>query len=178
MCARKPRISSTPFCIDSMRKGVFILEYPTYYQGVEIGQVRLAEDGLYYCLSARCAEPGPGFWRLWGCFGPESRCLGVCVPGPDGLSLERRISRRSWPELPAAFVLGREIEGFRPWRGMIEDQELPDALLRENGDGSRTLAIFAPPEGPVPLAERVSDMREAELDGRSCLLLELPLMAK
>ena len=152
------------------------MEYPIFCQGMEIGRVTLAEDGLYYRLSARCAEPDRGIWRLWGCFGPESRCLGVCVPVPDGLGLEKRVSRRNWPALPAAFVLGRESEGFRPWRGVIEDQEIPDALLRENADGTRTLAVFAPPEGPVPLAERVSEMREGELDGRACLLLELPLL--
>lgn len=154
------------------------MQYSISYQGAEIGQLTLAEDGLYYRLSACCAEPDRGFWRLWGCFGPESRCLGVCVPTEEGLGLEKRVSRRSWPELPTAFVLGRESEGFRPWRGVIEDQAIPDAMLRENADGTRTLAIFAPPEGPVPLAERVSEMREGELDGRSCLLLEWPLMAK
>lgn len=157
-----------------MRKGVFYLQYPIYYQGAEVGRLDLAEDGLYYRLSACCAEPDRGIWRLWGCLGRESRCLGVCVPGEEGLGLERRVSRRSWPELPQSFVLGREREGFRPWRGVVEEQELPDAMLRENADGTRTLAIFAPPEGPVPLAERVSEMREGELDGRKCLILNWP----
>ncbi len=149
------------------------MDYPILYQGTEIGRITLAEDGLYHALCARCAEPGPGIWRLWGCFGLESRCLGVCIPASDGLELEKRVSRRNWPALPNAFVLGREIDGFRPWQGTVEDQEIPDALLRENGDGKHTLAIFAPPEGPVPLAERVSAMREGELDGRPCLLLEI-----
>ena len=105
---------------------------------------------------------------------PETRLLGVCFPGAGGLRLERRVSRQSWPLLPEAVVLGREAEGFRPWRGRLAGCELPDAMLRENGDGTRTLALFAPPEGPVPLAEQVSQMREAELDGRSCLLLDWP----
>ena len=72
-------------------------------------------------------------------------------------------------------MLGREAEGFRPWRGVVEEQTIPDAMLRENADGTQTLAIFAPPEGPVPLAEYVSQMREGALDERPCLLLELPL---
>ncbi len=151
------------------------MEYPIIYQGTEIGQITVEEDGLYYRLSARCAEPDRGIWRLWGCFGLESCCLGVCIPESDGLGLEKRVSRRSWRELPTCFVLGREAEGFQPWRGTVEEQTVPDAMLRENADSTKTLAIFAPPEGPVPLAERVSDMREAELDGRHCLLLELPL---
>ena len=151
------------------------MDYPIFYQGTEIGQIRIAEDGLYYALSARCNEPGQGIWRLWGCFGLESRCLGVCIPASDGLGLEKRVSRRSWPGSPEAFVLGREAEDFRPWQGVLEDQRIPDALIRENGEGRKTLAVFAPPEGPVPLAEYVSQMREGELDGRPCLLLELPL---
>ena len=148
------------------------MEYAIFYQGAEIGRAGIEPDGLYYRLSASAAEPGHGVWRLWGCFGTESRCLGVLRPETGGLRLERRVSRHSWPILPDCFVLGRECEGFRPWRGILEGQEVPDAMLRERA-GALTLAIFAPPEGPVPFAERISDMREAELDGRPCLLLEM-----
>ena len=126
------------------------------------GPVCSADD-----LSANSARPVDGSV-------PETRLLGVCFPGAGGLRLERRVSRQSWPLLPEAVVLGREAEGFRPWRGRLAGCELPDAMLRENGDGTRTLALFAPPEGPVPLAEQVSQMREAELDGRPCLLLDWP----
>ena len=151
------------------------MEYTVFYQGTKFGRAAVEPEGLYVRLSARCPEPCPGIWRLWGCFGEESRCLGVLFPGTGGLRLEKRISRHSWPLLPEGFVLGREREGFRPWRGVIEGQEVPDAMLRENPDGTQTLALFAPPEGPVPFAEYVSQMREAELDGRPCLLLELPI---
>ncbi|MBQ1411460.1 MAG: hypothetical protein IIY94_09310 [Oscillospiraceae bacterium] len=153
------------------------MEYPITYHGEETGRISIEPDGLYYRLSARCDDPGHGIWRLWGCFGFESRCLGVCIPVDGGLWLEKRISRRSWPDLPAFFVLGREHEGFLPWQGIVEEQLIPDAMLWENADGARSLAIFTPPEGPVPLAEYVSQMREEELDGRPCLLLELPLEA-
>ena len=150
------------------------MEYTIFFQGKEIGHASIEPDGLYYLVSASAAEPGQGLWRLWGCFGEQSRCLGVLFPETGGLRLERRVSRHSWPILPDCFVLGREREGFRPWRGILEGQEIPDAMLRDNADGTQTLAIFAPPEGPVPLAEYVSQMREAEVDGRRCLLLELP----
>ena len=149
------------------------MEYSIFYQGAEIGSVTVESDGLYYRLSAACAEPGHGVWRLWGCFGTDSRCLGVLFPGTGGLRLERRVSRHGWPVLPDCFVLGREAEGFRPWRGILEGQELPDAMIKTGGDGGLTLAIFAPPEGPVPFAERVEQMKEAELGGRKCLLLEI-----
>ncbi|MBR6120060.1 MAG: hypothetical protein IKQ04_07065 [Oscillospiraceae bacterium] len=149
------------------------MEYTVFYQGAEIGQAVVEPEGLYYRLSASAAEPGPGVWRLWGCFGAESRCLGVLFPGEGGLRLERRVSRHSWAILPEAFVLGREAEGFRPWRGVLEGQEVPDAMLRTEG-GRLTLALFAPPEGPVPFAERTDQMREGELGGRSCLLLDWP----
>ena len=151
------------------------MEYTVFYQGKESGSVLLEPDGLYYHVTAACAEPARGLWRLWACFGAESRLLGLLLPETGGLGLEKRISRHSWPILPDAFVLGRELEGFRPWRGVLEGQELPDAMLRENEDGTQTLAIFAPPEGPVPFAEHVPQMREAELDGRPCLLLDYPV---
>ncbi len=150
------------------------MEYTIFYQGSEIGCVTVEPEGLYYRLSAACAEPGPGVWRLWGCFGADSRCLGVLYPEAGGLKLERRVSRHSWPVLPESFILGREAEGFRPWRGVIEGQELPDAMVRTEGSGSMTLAIFAPPEGPLPFAERTDQMREGKLGGRSCLLLDWP----
>ena len=150
------------------------MEYPIFYHDKEIGSLTVEPDGLYYRLSASAAEPAPGLWRLWGCFGEQSRCLGVLFPETGGLRLERRVSRHSWPILPDCFVLGREREGFRPWRGILEGQELPDAMLRDNADGTQTLAIFAPPEGPVPLAEYVSQMREAVIDERPCLLLDFP----
>ena len=149
------------------------MEYAIFYQGAEIGHASIEPDGLYYRLSASAAEPGHGLWRLWACFGPESRCVGVLFPETGGLRLERRISRHGRAVLPDCFVLGREREGFRPWRGILDGRELPDAMLRESADGV-TLAIFAPPEGPVPFAEYVGQMREAELDGRPCLLLEWP----
>ena len=151
------------------------MEYTVYHQGTEQGRALVEPEGLYYRLTARCPEPAPGLWRLWACFGLESRCLGVLFPGEGGLTLEKRVSRQSWPELPDCIVLGREAEGFKPWRGSVEGQEAPDAMLRENGDHTQTLAIFPPPEGPIPLAEYVPQMRETALDGRACLLLDLPV---
>ena len=150
------------------------MEYAIFYQGTKIGQAIIEPEGLYYRLSASAAEPGPGVWRLWACVGPDSRLIGVLFPKAGGLGLEKRLSRQSWPIPPQGFVLGREAEGFRPWRGVVEGREVPDAMRRDNADGTQTLAIFAPPEGPVPLAEYVTQMREAELDGRPCLLLDLP----
>ena len=41
-------------------------------------------------------------------------------------------------------------------------------------DGSQTLALFPPAEGPVPLAEYVPQMGEGEIAGQPCLFLELP----
>ena len=149
------------------------MDYTVFYQGTEIGHASIDPDGLYYHLSASAAEPAHGVWRLWACVGDESRLVGVLCPGTGGLRLEKRVSRHAWPILPDCFVLGREREGFRPWRGILEGQEIPDAMLRENADGKQTVALFAPPEGPVPLAEYVTQMREAVIDNRPCLLLEV-----
>ncbi len=157
-----------------MRKGVFILEYEIFYQGKQIGQLAIESEGLYYRLSAQCREPGSGVWRLWGCFGLDCQSLGVFSPGAGGLGLEKRVSCRGWPRLPDCFTLGRETEGFRPWRGSLEGSEIPHALLRQNGDGTQSLALFPPAEGPVPLAEYAPQMREGEIDGQPCLLLEWP----
>ena len=149
------------------------MDYPIFYRGEALGSLLVEPDGLYYRLSARCREPEErGIWRLWACLEADSRCVGVLAPETGGLRLERRVSRRSWSVMPDCFVLGREREGFLPWRGTLEQEEIPDAMLRAEADGSRTLAIFAPPEGPVPLGEYLSLMREGVLDGRACLLLE------
>ena len=150
------------------------MEYTIFFQGKEIGHASIEPDGLYYLVSASAAEPAHGVWRLWACVGEDSRLVGVLCPETGGLRLEKRVSRHAWPILPDGFVLGREREGFRPWRGVLSGWEVSDAMLRDNADGTQTLAIFAPPEGPVPLAEHITQMREAEVDGRPCLLLELP----
>ena len=167
-------IATLSLCISLCERKCSILDYPIFYQGAEIGRVTVDPDGLYYRLTASAAEPGRGVWRLWACVGEESRLIGVLFPETGGLRLEKRISRRAWPILPDGFVLGREREGFRPWRGVFEGQEVSDAMLRRSADDARTLAVFAPPEGPVPLAEYVTQMREAEIDGRPCLLPDLP----
>jgi hypothetical protein len=151
------------------------LEYTIFFQGKEIGHASIEPDGLYYLVSASAAEPAPGVWRLWACVGEDSRLVGVLCPETGGLRLKKRVSRHAWPILPDGFVLGREREGFRPWRGEAEGWEVPDAMLRDNADGTQTLALFVPPEGPVPLAEYISQMREAVIDGRQCLLLDLPV---
>lgn len=150
------------------------MEYVIFYQGGEAGRLTLETEGLYYRLSAASLEPEPGIWRLWGCFGAQSRPVGVLAPGTGGLRLEKRVSRHSWPILPDCFVLGRAQEDFRPWRGILDGHEVPDGMLRENADGSQTLAIFAQAEGLLPLAEYVSLMEEGELGGRPCLFLPLP----
>ena len=150
------------------------MEYTVFYQGAEFGHAAIDPDGLYYHLSASAAEPAHGVWRLWACVGEESRLVGVLIPETGGLRLEKRVSRRSWSRMPEYFLLGREAEGFLPWCGLLEEQRIPDAMLRSNSNSSQTLALFPPPEGPIPLAEYVSQMRESELDGRPCLLLDWP----
>ena len=67
--------------------------------------------------------------------------------------------------------MGREQEGFLPWVGTLEDQPIPDALLRTDPEG-QTLALPADLD-PMPLAEYAAQMQPMTIAGREYLTLRL-----
>lgn len=155
------------------------MEYPIYWRGAEAGTLTAAEDGLYWQLTAWCRAEAPGVLRLYGAEGLDSEAFGVLAPAGEHLHLHRRLSKRSCPTLPERWLLGREEAGFRPWAGTVEEQDVPDALLRTDPEG-RTLALPADAD-PLPLAEYAPQMRSLTLAGREYLALTLhdgvPLVA-
>lgn len=147
------------------------MEYPIQYQGKEIGTLTAAEDGLYWQLTAWCRREAPGVQRLYGVSGLRSEAFGVLGPAGNNLHLHRRLSRHSCPKLPERWIMGREQEGFLPWVGTLEDQPIPDALLRTDPEG-QTLALPADLD-PMPLAEYAAQMQPMTIAGREYLTLRL-----
>ena len=147
------------------------MEVPIYYRGEEAGTLTVTADGLYWQLTGFCRIPAREILRLYGAEGLGSEPFGVLLPEGVGLQLHRRLSKHSCPVLPSRWIAGRECEGFRPWRGAVEDQEIPDAMLRADPDG-QTLALPVDRE-PIPLAEYAPQMEPMTLNGRAYLALKL-----
>ena len=147
------------------------MEYPIYHRGKEVGTLRVAEDGLYLQLTAWCEPFGEGIQRLYGVEGFSSSPFGVLAPAGKGLQLHRRLSRHSCPGLPGSWEAGQEAEGFLPWRGVVEDQPVRDAMLRPDPEAA-LLALPADRE-PIPLAEYMPQMNPLTLNGREYLVLPL-----
>lgn len=146
-------------------------EYPIYHRGQEIGTLTATEDGLYWQLTAWCRAEAWGVQRLYGVDGLKTAGFGVLAPAGENLQLHRRLSRHSCPVLPAQWLLGREAEGYLPWMGTVEEQLVPDAMLRTEPEG-QTLALPADLD-PMPLAEYASQMQSLTLNGREYLTLRL-----
>ena len=147
------------------------MEYPIYYRGTKTGTLTVTEDGLYRQLSGWTERFAEGVQRLYACYPEGSVCFGVFAPAGKGLSLHRRVSRHAVPDLPEQWAAGRAAEGFLPWRGTVEGQLIPDAMLRKQTDGA-LLAIPADRD-PVPLAEYAPQMERITLDGREFFCLPL-----
>lgn len=147
------------------------MDYSIAYRGKEIGTLTVTEDGLYWQLTAWCQGSLQGVQRLYGAEGLRSEAFGVLAPAGEHLHLHRRLSRRSCPSLPERWILGREAEGFLPWMGTVEDQSVPDAMLRSDGAG-QTLALPADAD-PMPLAEYAPQMQPLTIGGRAYLTLFL-----
>ncbi len=148
------------------------MDRPIYHQGRQVGTLRAVPDGLYWQLTAFCEPFSGGVQRLYGAEDLRTEPFGVFVPDGKGLHLHRRLSRHGCPDLPELWLAGRETDGWRPWRGTVEGQSVPDAMLRGQGEGCE-LALPAEGEG-LPLAEYVPQMRPLTLEGREYLVLPIP----
>ena len=147
------------------------MEYPILYQGREVGRLTAAQDGLYWQLTAWCESFAQGVQRLYGAMEFSARPFGVLAPAGSGLSLHRRISRHTCPKLPELWTAGRELQGFRPWRGSLEGQRIDDALLAQTPEGCM---LALPGDGEaLPLAEYAPQMQPLTLGSREYLTLEL-----
>lgn len=148
------------------------MDEPIFYQGRQAGTLQIVSDGLYWQLTAFCERFSGEIQRLFGAEGWRTEPFGVLIPDGMGLHLHRRLSKHACPSLPKAWIVGREADGWRPWRGTVEGQSIPDAMLRGQGEGCE-LALPAEGEG-LPLAEYVPQMRPLTLEGREYLVLPIP----
>ena len=110
-----------------------------------VGTCTLEEMGLYWILACRCDILSDRIERLYA----GERKLGVLEKEGDCLTLKRRLSKSSCPELPPkSGVLTlhpvKEETPLVPWEGTVEGYELKGF---EKGD-----YILFPydPDGPCP----------------------------
>ena len=84
---------------------------PVYINQEEVGQLRIAQDGLYTVFEAE-AKGRSGLVRLWAHGSGRNAYLGVMQTWSDGLWLRRKLSaleRKSFPD-PIEFVSDREAD--------------------------------------------------------------------
>ena len=84
---------------------------PVYINQEEVGQLRIAQDGLYTVFEAE-AKGRSGLVRLWAHGSGKSAYLGVMQAWSGGLWLRRKLSaleRKSFPD-PIEFVSDREAD--------------------------------------------------------------------
>ncbi len=88
------------------------MDIKIYQRGQCVGILCAEEDGLYRIF--RASVPAcEGIVRLYF---PDGLCLGVFSPEGGALCLQRRLSKRSLPELPAYAVAWCEADGR--WEGL------------------------------------------------------------
>ena len=95
-------------------------EYPLVCHGQEIGRCTLQEDGLYWIFDCRCRMQTNRVERVYS----GSRRIGVLEKEGEQLVCRRRVSKRSFPELPPAGGLFSvtPMEPSAPWNGTLLGQ--------------------------------------------------------
>ncbi len=76
------------------------MSIPVYINQVEVGQLRISQDGLYTVFEAE-AKSSSALVRLWAHGNGKSAYLGVMQPWSGGLWLRRKLSaleRKSFPD--------------------------------------------------------------------------------
>ncbi len=103
-----------------------MMEYPVVHNGSEVGTCSMQEQGLYWLLECRCGFRSERVERLYS----GTTRLAVLEQEGDRLVCRRRLSKRSFPELPPrsgvfslcpmeahvpweGYLLGRKCSGFR-----------------------------------------------------------------
>lgn len=94
-----------------------MMEYPVVYDGCEVGTCTVQEQGLYWLLDCRCKFRSDRVERLYS----GTTRLAVLEQQGDRMVCSRRLSKRSFPELPprsGMFSL-RPAEEHTPWEGYL-----------------------------------------------------------
>ena len=99
------------------------MEYSVMKDDVTVGVCTLEEMGLYWLLRCQCDILSDRVERLYA----GQRRLGVLEKEADRLTLTRRLSKSSCPEIPpksGVFTLHPVKETLVPWEGTIKGYEL------------------------------------------------------
>ena len=97
-------------------------KYPVMYEGGEVGNCSLEEQGLYWLLECRCQVLSDRIERFYS----GTKRLGVLEREGDCLYCRRRLSKSSTPELPpksGVFTL-TPVKTYDPWSGYLLGMEL------------------------------------------------------
>lgn len=101
------------------------MEFPVYMHDEQVGTCTLEEMGLYWCIRCSCKILSDRVERLYA----GEKKLGVLEKEGNCLTLSRRLSKSSCPELPPKSGIltlhpVKEEPPLKPWEGIIEGYEL------------------------------------------------------
>ena len=94
-----------------------MMKYPVVFDGHEVGNCSVQEQGLYWVLDCQCSFCSDHVERLYS----GTTRLAVLDQSGDQLVCRRRLSKRSYPEIPpenGRFSL-RPVERYVPWEGEL-----------------------------------------------------------
>ena len=93
-----------------------MMEYPVMHDGHEVGTCTVQEQGLYWVLTCRCHLRTDRVERLYS----GTTKLAVLEQEGEQLCCSRRLSKRSFPEIPPGGVFTlRPVEQYAPWEGEL-----------------------------------------------------------
>lgn len=107
------------------------MEFDVLSEGRTVGKCTLQEQGLYWELSCLCEGEFSQIRRLYW----NGRCLGVLEQNGKELTLQRRFSKASAPELPHCGRLPT-LEPEQQWQGKVLDCQVPSCLRTWKETGS------------------------------------------
>ena len=143
------------------------MQVEIFEAGAPVGTLELTRQGLYQAAEAVCRPRRAGVNRLYLWKGRTPYCLGVPLPEGDGFTLRRRLSAASLPFAPETAVLGREEDGWLPWRGSFAGETVESGWLKPSPEGM-LLAVADGSPCAETLAGRVREEEALTLGGTPC----------
>lgn len=154
--------------------GVFcMVELPVYYCGERAGDLKIEQDGLYFCICAQCRRiESDQVLRLWAIGEDEPVYLGIPEPEGNQLQLLRRLpsgktEQSSWTHC----VLGTEIDVWRPFSGSVAGCTVRNALRRQWNDREE-IALPLEADKPICFVPLLPRLRPKEINGTLWLVLQ------
>ena len=122
-----------------------MLSYPAFDMFTQVGEISLAQDGLYLLIRGEIHSERDGFLHLYAHGENRTEQLGLFIPQGERLSLQCRISLRRMEEIQKPRFSINPLP-LRPLEEPLADGFLPaSALVRKEGDCRQ---VFIPDEAP------------------------------